>query len=92
MPRPPSNETAAASLPTTQAPKDTSPPPAANKMGLPRLLTSVRHRHYDAYSSDDDDVFLPNPLPRPSQDTVKPVVKETEEEKPCSSAANEGKF
>ena len=92
MPRPPTNETAAASLPTTQAPKDTSPPPAANKTGLPRLLTSVRHRHYDAYSSDDDDVFLPNPLPRPSQDTVKPVVKETEEEKPCSSAANEGKF
>ena len=92
MPRPPTSETAAASLPTTQAPEDTSPLSAANKVGLPRLLTSVRHRHYDTYSSDDDDVFLPNPLPRPSQDTVKPVVKETGEEKPCSSATNEGKF
>ena len=89
MPRPPTtnvNETTSPNPPSTQ------PPPATSKGGLPRLLTSVRHRHYDTYSSDDDDVFLPNPLPRPSQDTVKPVVKETREEEPSSSAANEGKF
>ena len=91
MPRPPTinvNETAS---PSTHAPKDTSA--ATNKGGLPRLLASVRHRHYDTYSSDDDDVFLPNPLPRPSQDPVKPVTKETaRENEPSSSAANEGKF
>ena len=94
MPRPPTtnvNETASPHLPSTQIPKDTSA--TTSKGGLPRLLASVRHRHYDTYSSDDDDVFLPNPLPRPSQDTVKPVIKETKREnEPSSSAANEGKF
>jgi len=60
-------------------------------------IISVRHRHNETYSSDDDDVFLPNPLPDThTVERSKParllVVEETGGEEPSLSTPNQGKL
>lgn len=57
------------------------PPPAlTEKSTLPLPLRHQRHLHYDTYSSDDDDVFLPNPPPKTQADKCTTIAMETEEE------------
>lgn len=78
--------------------KDLSPHPPTTVKDLSSHPTiSVRHRHNDTYSSDDDDVFLPNPLPHTHTiERSKParllVVQETGGEEPSLSTPNQGKL
>ena len=73
---------------------DSSPqPPTTVKVlsSLPPI--PVRHRHNDTYSSDDDDVFLPNPQPHSPDRTETAklvVVQEPGGGEPSSSTPNQG--